>query len=59
MSSGTAPARRNLMFWGECVAVSHRTSVDVYCTSQSQILAYVLEYMAQTKIVTLYCNLSK
>ncbi len=37
--SGTAPARMNLMFWGECVAVSHRTGVDVYCTSRSQILA--------------------
>ncbi len=35
----------NLTFWGECVAVSHRTGVDVYCTSQSQILAYVLKYM--------------
>ncbi len=45
--SGTAPARMNLMFWGECVAVSHRTGVDVYYTSQSQILAYVLEYMTQ------------
>ncbi len=39
----------NLMFWGECVAVSHRTGVDVYCTSESQILAYVLEYMTQNK----------
>ncbi len=35
------------MFWGECVAVSHRTGVDVYCNLQSQILAYVLEYMIQ------------
>ncbi len=32
----------NLMFWRVCVAVSHRTSVDIYCTSQSPILAYVL-----------------
>ncbi len=39
---GTAPVRMNLMFWGECVAVSHSTGVDVYCTSQSQILDYVL-----------------
>ncbi len=31
--SGTASARMNLMFWGECVAVSHSTGVDVYCTS--------------------------
>ncbi len=45
--SGTAPAQINLMFWGECVVVSHCTGVDVYCTSQSQILAYVLEYMTQ------------
>ncbi len=37
--SGTAPAWMNLMFWGECVVVSHRTGVDIYCTSQSQILA--------------------
>ncbi len=29
--SGTAPARINLMFWGECVVVSHCTSVDIYC----------------------------
>ena len=39
----------NIMFWGECVAVSHRTGVDVYCTSQSQILAYVLEYIDPNK----------
>ncbi len=39
LCSGTASARMNLMFWGECVAVSHRTGVDIYCTSQSQILA--------------------
>ncbi len=45
LSVGTAPARMNLMLWGVCVAVNHRTGVDVYCTSQSQILAYVLEYM--------------
>ncbi len=25
---GMAPAGMNLMFWGECVAVTHRTSVD-------------------------------
>ncbi len=37
----------NLMFWGECVAVSQRTGVDIYCTLQSQILAYILEYMTQ------------
>ncbi len=37
--SGTAPARMNLMSWGECVVVSHCTDVDIYCTSQSQILA--------------------
>ncbi len=57
--SGTAPARMNLMFWGECVVVSHRTSVDIYCTLQSQILAYVLEYMTQIRIVTVYCHLNK
>ncbi len=28
--SGTAPARMNLMFWGECVVVSHCTGVDIY-----------------------------
>ncbi len=49
--SGTASAWINL-FWGECVAVSHRTGVDVYCSSQSQILAYVLEYMTQIRIFT-------
>ncbi len=55
----TASARMNLKFWGECVAVSHRTGVDVYCTSQSQILAYVLEYMTQIRIFTVYCHLNK
>ncbi len=25
------PARMNLMFWGECVVVSHCTGVDIYC----------------------------
>ncbi len=39
---GTASERMNLMFWGEWVAVSHRTGVDVHCTSQSQIIDYVL-----------------
>ncbi len=48
-----------MMFWGECVAVSHRTGVDIYCTSQSQILAYVLEYMTQIRIFTVYCHLNK
>ncbi len=57
--SGTAPARINLMFWGECVAVSDRTGVDVYCTSQSQILSYVLEYMTQIRIFTIYYHLNK
>ncbi len=38
------------MFWGEYVAVSHRTGVNVYCTSQSQIQAYVLEYITQISI---------
>ncbi len=56
---GTAAARMNLMFWRVCVAVSHRTGVDVYCTSQSQILAYVLEYMTQIRIFTVYCHLNK
>ncbi len=37
MYCGAAPARMNLMFWGERVAVSHRTAVDIYCTPQSQI----------------------
>ncbi len=45
LCSGTAPARMNLMFWGKCVSVSHCTGVDIYCTSQSQILDYVLEYI--------------
>ncbi len=44
LCSGMASARMNLMFWGECVAVSHCNGVDVWCTSQSQILACVLEY---------------
>ncbi len=26
---GMAPARMNLMLWGECVAVSHHTTVDI------------------------------
>ncbi len=34
--SGTAPARINLMFWGECVVVSHCTGVDIYLVSRSQ-----------------------
>ncbi len=59
MYSGTASVQMNLMFWGECVAVSHRTGVDVYCTSQSQILACVLEYMTQIRIFTVYCHLNK
>ncbi len=44
MCSGTTPARMNLMFWSECVAVSHRTGVDIYCISQS-FVAYILGYM--------------
>ncbi len=51
-NTGTAPAWMNLMFWGECVVVSHCTGVDIYCTSQSQILAYVLEYMNFHRILT-------
>ncbi len=43
----------------ECVAVSQRTGVDVYYTSQSQILAHVLEYMTQIRIFTVYCHLNK
>ncbi len=42
-----------------CQSVSHRTGVDVYRTSQSQILAYVLEYMTQIRIFTVYCHLNK
>ncbi len=57
--SGMASARMNLMFWDECVAVSHRTGLDVWCTSQSQILACVLEYMTQIRIFTMYCHLNK
>ncbi len=57
--SGTALARMNSNVFGECFAVSHRTGVDVYCTSQSQILAYVLEYMTQIRIFTVYCHLNK
>ncbi len=49
--SGTAPARMNLMFWGECVVVSHCTGVD--------ITAYVLEYITQIRIFTVYCHLNK
>ncbi len=51
-NTGTAPAWMNLMFWGECVVVSHCTGVDIYCTSQSQILAYVLEYKNFHRILT-------
>ncbi len=47
---GRDPARINLMFWGECIVVSYRNSVDIYCTSQSQSLPYVLEYMTQIRI---------
>ncbi len=36
-----------------------RTGVDVYSTSQSQILPYVLEYMTQIIIFTVYCHLNK
>ncbi len=57
--SSTAPAWMNLMFWGECVVVSHFTGVDIYCTSQSQILAYVLEYITQIRIFTVYWHLNK
>ncbi len=28
LCSGTVSARINLIFWGECVAVTHRTGVD-------------------------------
>ncbi len=38
------------MFWGECVAVSHHTGVN-QTLSKSQILAYVLEYMTQIRIL--------
>ncbi len=30
-NTGTAPARINLMFWGECVVVSHCAGVEIYC----------------------------
>ncbi len=56
---GRAPARINLMFWGECIVVSHRNSVDIYCTSQSQILPYILEYMTQIRMFTVYCHQNK
>ncbi len=59
MCSGTTPAWMNLMFWGERVAVSHRSDVDIYCSSQSQILAYVLGYMTQIRLFTVYCLLNK
>ncbi len=52
-------AQMNLMFSGECVAVSLRTGEDAYCTSQSQILAYVSEYMTQIRIFIVYCHLNK
>ncbi len=55
---GTAPARINLMFWGVCVSVSHRTGGG-YLLYLSQILAYVLEYMTQIRIFTRYCHLNK
>ncbi len=51
-------SRMNL-FLGECIVFSHYTGVDIYCTSQSQILAYILEYMTQIRIVTIYCHLNK
>ncbi len=56
---GMASAWMNLMFWRVCVAVSRRTGVDIFCTSQSLIIAYVLEYMTEIRIFTGYCNLNK
>jgi len=41
------------------MCVSHRTGVDIYCTSQSQILVYVLEYMTEIRLFTVYCHLNK
>ncbi len=55
--SGTASARMNLMFWGKCVAVSHHTGVNQ--TLNNHRLAYVLEYMTQIRIFTVYCHLNK
>ncbi len=48
---GTASARINLMFWGECVAVSYRT--DVNPVRSNHRLVYVLEYMTQIRIFTI------
>ncbi len=56
MCSGTAPAQINLMFWGECVDIGHCTGVNTW---YSQILAYVLGYMTQIIIFTVYCHLIK
>ncbi len=47
LCSGTAPVRINLMFWGVCLSVCQSPHWCGYCTQESQILAYVLEFMTQ------------
>ncbi len=54
---GSSADESNVLRW-MCSSQS-RTGVDVYCTSQSQILAYVLEYITQIRIFTVYCHLNK
>ncbi len=48
---GTASVWMNLMFWGECVAVSYRTGVNPVRSNHR--LVYVLEYMTQIRIFTI------
>ncbi len=54
---GSSADESNVLRW-MCGSQS-RTGVDAYCTSKSQILAYVLEYMTQIRIFTVYCHLNK
>ncbi len=54
---GFSADESNVLRW-MCGSQS-RTGVDIYCTSQSQILAYVLEYMTQIRIFIVYCHLHK
>ncbi len=51
------PARMNLMFWGECVAVSHRNGVDTVLRNHR--LVYILEYMTQIRMFNVYFHLNK
>ncbi len=47
----------NLMYWGVCVAISHRTGVDIHCTSLSWTLP--LGSMNKIRIVTGKYHLNK